>query len=109
MSMQPLKQIAQRLLAKVIRFILSRSQLRSKLILALNHYPRTKLKIKTMMINCGLSAILYTPVEKTGESKINLEEGSLNCNFKLDGQPAQERESAGVNFEKKSPLERWFN
>ena len=109
MSIQPFKKIIARLPGKMIRSILSHEQLRSKLILILNHYPRTKFRIKTMMINSGLSASVYTPVTKTNDKVISPERNNSSSNFKDDSTLIQIRTAKGINVEKKSPLEKWFS
>ena len=103
-----LKRIIRGLMAKAIKFLSCQPRLRSRIILTLNHYPRVKLRVKTLLNKGGLSTILYTPLKGSGGSNITFESKISNNNLKFDDLAIKMSKPKGVNYEKKSPLEKSF-
>jgi len=107
-----IKRVIRKMLSVIFGQILLRPQVRSKLILVLNHFPRIRVKVKTLISKLGLNSALYSHVnyqdEIMGENVIG--EANLYDDRSLYyGTQIQVRNLDGKNYEKKSPLEKWFS
>jgi len=98
------KQNGRLFLNKIIKSLLSRPKIRSKIIQALNHVPIIKLKIKNLMKKYGINTMIYI-----SQDKHFLKIDSVCEKNKIEKMTTQKNKHKGVNSEMKSPLENWFN
>ena len=99
-----LKQKGRLLLNKIIKSLLSRPKIRSKIIQGLNHVPIIKLRMKNLMKKHGLNTMIII-----SQDKHTIKIDSICEKNKPGDMTIQKKNHKGLNSEMKSPLENWFN
>lgn len=104
------KQVVRIFLTRMAVYVSQYPKLRSKLILHINRYPHIKSKLKSFVINNNINARSYNEsVKKKKHILYKNDEDSYPIDTIEHRECITQAEMPrGVNYEKKSPLEKWF-